>query len=153
MGMLMAAGGWVLHWLVGNGFRIVTLPAIILMLAHQGGSALEARRAALRAEGAKQCMVDWEASLLKQRLSVAEASASAALAERNASDYQLKEMRVNVEALERELQPYRDAAATADDRCVSDGVRELVRSGKAGAGNGAPRPGAGKPAGPAPRTP
>ena len=67
--MLFAAGATILEWIVGKGFTVVALPAIILGVLHMGGTTLESRRNELRAQGAKICQQNWELHLAQQQAS------------------------------------------------------------------------------------
>lgn len=151
MGSLIFGGAaTLLGKLVGPWLKGVMLPALIISLitaVHQVVQARAAEKkahdAALVAHGRQQCFAEVELASARAEINVERALAAAARAESQSTTTMLDEVRDNARKLDEELAVYRSAAAVADQRCLSDGVLELVRRYGAGQGNGQ-IPGAGK---------
>lgn len=131
--------GSLMTWLVGNGFKIVTLPVLIIGMLHMGGNVLEARRNELRREGAQACLSKTQMASFKAELMRAQRDVAVEADIRKATEDALTEVRARARQLEDEINVYRnkpvpqpqpvasrDAAPASDDRCISDWVRELA---------------------------
>jgi len=127
--------GGLMTWLVGNGFRIVTLPLLLVGMLHMGGNMLEARRNDLRREGAQACLSKVDMAKLRAERDRAQRDVAVEADIRKATEDALTQVRARAQQLEDEINGYRNksqpAAATHDadpasDHCISDWVRELA---------------------------
>ena len=130
--MLMLGLSKVAAFLMGKA----AIPALILGCLVLGGNVLAARRDSLVKLGENKCEAKWEAHLLRQQRDVAIADARALQAQVNATDVLNTELKYNAADLEQKYAKLRASLVDADQRCLSDGVRELV--GRVPAGGGSP---------------
>lgn len=120
--MLMLGLSKVASFLMGKA----AIPALVLGCLVLGGNLLNARREALIKQGETKCEVKWEAHLLKQQRDAAIADARALQAQVNATDVLNMELKYNAADLEQKYSTLRASLVDADQRCLSNGVRELV---------------------------
>ncbi len=129
---------WLLAKLANWGMGSMAMPVTIVGLLFMGGKYLEARREAAKQElinqGVKKCQADWEADILKQQRDTAIAEARAMRAQVDATDVLNMELKYNHAAVEQEMAKLRMSLDGADQRCLSDSVRELARGVPAGGG-------------------
>lgn len=133
---MMAFLGAAMTWLVGNGFKLVTLPALLIGMLHMGGNLLEKRRDELRREGAQACMTKVEMAALKSDIDRAKRAVNIAAAERSATETALEQVRARSRQLEDEINAYRNqppqsavpatSPAADDGSCLSQRMRELA---------------------------
>ena len=111
--------------------------ALILATLYFGGrQIITERNASLRQEGRQACIGEWEKENLIQQRNAALADLRAAVAQQSAIDVLNMELKTNEATLQKELAGLRAAAVGADERCLSDGVRELATGGvRPGAGD------------------
>lgn len=127
--------GSLMTWLVGNGFKIVTLPLLLVGMLHMGGNMLEARRNELRREGAQACLSKTQMASFKAELMRAQRDVAVEADIRKATEDALTQVRAQARQLEDEINVYRNRPVVQqssapppapDDRCLSDWVRELA---------------------------
>jgi hypothetical protein len=141
--------GKAIEWVAGKWM----LPALVIGVLVLGGKVLDARRAALVSQGEAKCNNEWELALVRQQLEVTRANARAVEAQIEATDRLNEEIKANAARIKAELETELDsrareialargAAVVADQRCISDGVRDMARGvsrdggGKQGVGGG-----------------
>ncbi|MCB0252096.1 MAG: hypothetical protein KDI55_00020 [Anaerolineae bacterium] len=114
----------------------VLVPVLVFGIISLTGKIVEDRREALRKEGAKQCIAERlfeaeraKAEALKAQNEVAWSMMKAEKDGHEITRRNLMEIEENVRNLEAEIAPYRELARSADSKCLSDSVRELVEGG------------------------
>lgn len=110
-------------WLMGSA----AIPALLVGCLVLGGNVLASRRAALIQQGEAKCEAKWEIDLAKAQRDMAIADARALQAQINATDVLNMELKANAADIEQKYSSLRSSLADADQRCISDGVRELAR--------------------------
>lgn len=113
------------------------VPALLFAVAAFTGWAVRQNRAQAiqqaEAHGKQVCEQGWELALERQRRMTSDALAAAAEKQLNATELLNTELKSDVARISSELETYRGALAGADQRCLSERVRELAR-GAEGAG-------------------
>lgn len=123
--------GKIIEWMAGKAL----VPILLFGVAALTGWYVRQGRAieAAREDGKRQCEQQWEVAVERQRRVTAEALVAAANKQLEATDILNMEMKADAARITKEIETYRVALAGADQRCLSDGVRDLAR-GVEGAG-------------------
>lgn len=117
--------GKLIEWLLGKAL----IPALLFGLAALTGWFFKQGRAieAAREAGKQQCEQQWQVALERQRAAAAEALLQAAHKQVAATDILNAELKHDVARITKELEVYRAGIADADQRCISERVRDLAR--------------------------